>query len=88
MKRWHTGYKIRFRNIARACRDTVRKASAHLKFSFARDVKGTRRNFYCYVSCKRMNKENARNCVSTIICVKATSGVWICKTFCGTDGEL
>lgn len=35
----------------------------------------------CYISCKRMNKENGGKCVSTImICVKATSSVWICKT--------
>ena len=87
-KRWHAGYKLGFRNIARACRDGVRKASAHLKFSFTRDVKGTRRTSIATLVVKVWTRKMQETVSTVMICVKATSSVWIWKTFCDTDGEL
>ena len=44
--------------MAQACRDGIRKATAHLKLRLARDVKGSEKSFYTYMGSKRLNKEN------------------------------
>jgi len=41
------------RNIARACRDTTRKAKVHLELNLARDVKDNRKGFFKYISRNR-----------------------------------
>lgn len=34
------------------------KAKAQLEMKLARDIKGNKKNFYCYIINKRINKEN------------------------------
>jgi len=42
----------------RACRDTTRKAKAHLVSKLARDVKNNKKGFFEYISSKRKARDN------------------------------
>ena len=57
-KRWKQGQatKEELRNVAWA--SVLRKVKAQLKLRFSRDVKDNKRTFYCYISNKRLTKEN------------------------------
>lgn len=48
-----------YRSIVQAFRDHMRKAKAHTELNFTRDVKGSKKGFYKYVSSKRKMKEYA-----------------------------
>lgn len=52
--------KHEHRNIAQAHKDGVRKAKAQLDFRRAGNSKGNNKNFYHYISSKRLDKENGR----------------------------
>ncbi|GAB0209623.1 mitochondrial enolase superfamily member 1 [Grus japonensis] len=49
-----------YRETVRAARDQVRKAKALIELNLARDVKGSRKSFYMYISDKRKMRENVR----------------------------
>lgn len=51
--------KEKFRSIAQACRDTVRKAAAQLELEPVRDVKGNKKSFQHCNSSKKLNSYNA-----------------------------
>ena len=46
------------RNVVRACRSAMRKATAHLEFNLADEVKDNKKVFFKYVSSKRKAREN------------------------------
>lgn len=46
-----------FINIAKACRDGVRKAEAHLELTLASNVEGNKKSFCYYIGCERLNKK-------------------------------
>ncbi|CAM4659528.1 unnamed protein product [Caretta caretta] len=45
-------------NIARACRNGIRKAKSHLELQLARDVKSNKKGFFRYVGNKKKAKES------------------------------
>ncbi|CAM4584870.1 unnamed protein product [Lepidochelys kempii] len=45
-------------NIARACRNEIRKAKSHLELQLARDVKSNKKGFFRYVGNKKKAKES------------------------------
>jgi len=47
-----------YREIVWAARDQVRKATALIEFSLSRDVKGSKKSFYRYISDKRKTRDN------------------------------
>ncbi|KAK4807158.1 hypothetical protein QYF61_024278 [Mycteria americana] len=47
-----------YKNLARACRDAVRKAMAQLELKLARAVKNNKKGFFRYVSSKQKHKED------------------------------
>ncbi|KFV09049.1 hypothetical protein N340_00462, partial [Tauraco erythrolophus] len=47
-----------YREIVRVTRDQVRKAKALIELNLARDIKGNKKGFYRYVSCKKRSREN------------------------------
>ena len=57
---WKEGQATReeYRNVARACRDTTRKAKAHLELNLARDVRNNKKGFFKYISSKRKTRDN------------------------------
>lgn len=59
-KRWKWGQatKEEYRNIPQTIPVNLGKFKAQLELKLARDIKGTKKNFYCYVINKRINKEN------------------------------
>ena len=46
------------KNLAKACRDAVRKAKAQLELKLARDVKNNKKGFFRYVSSKQKHRED------------------------------
>ena len=57
MEKWRISVE-RYKGIARACRDAVRKAKAQLKLKLAVDVTNNKKGFFRYVSHKQKKKEN------------------------------
>lgn len=55
-----------FRSIASTCRDNARKAKAQLLLRLARDIKGKRKNIYCCIPTKRLDKEKVGSVLSKI----------------------
>ncbi|KAK4806136.1 hypothetical protein QYF61_001059 [Mycteria americana] len=47
-----------YKNLARACRDAVRKAKAQLELKMARDVKNNKKGFFRYMSSKQKHRED------------------------------
>ncbi|CAM5122730.1 unnamed protein product [Eretmochelys imbricata] len=47
-----------YKNIARACRNDIRRAKSHLELQLARDVKSNKKGFFRYVGNKKKAKEN------------------------------
>uniref|UniRef100_A0A8B9ZP11 Reverse transcriptase domain-containing protein n=1 Tax=Anas zonorhyncha TaxID=75864 RepID=A0A8B9ZP11_9AVES len=47
-----------YKDVARLCRDKIRKAKAHLELNLATAVKDNRKCFYKYINTKRRTKEN------------------------------
>ncbi|KAK4806911.1 hypothetical protein QYF61_012632 [Mycteria americana] len=47
-----------YKNLARACRDAVRKAKAQLELKLAKDVKYNKKGFFRYVSSKQKHRED------------------------------
>ncbi|CAM5115729.1 unnamed protein product [Eretmochelys imbricata] len=47
-----------YKNIARGCRNEIRKAKSHLELQLARDVKSNKKGFFRYVSVKKKVKES------------------------------
>ena len=47
-----------YRNVVRACRDTTRKGKALLELNPVKEVKGSKRGLFRYVSSKRKTREN------------------------------
>ncbi|PKU45588.1 rna-directed dna polymerase from mobile element jockey-like [Limosa lapponica baueri] len=47
-----------YRSTVRVCRDAMRKAKDHLELNLKRDVKGSKKSFFKYISSKRKTKEN------------------------------
>ncbi|CAM4597055.1 unnamed protein product [Lepidochelys kempii] len=50
-------------NIARACRNEIRKAKSHLELQLARDVQSNKKGFFRYVG----NKKKAKESVGTLL---------------------
>lgn len=50
--------KEKFRNVAQAHSDFVRKVKAQLELKAERDIKGHKASLWCCMSSKRINKEN------------------------------
>ena len=48
-----------YRNAVGACRDTTKKANAHLELNIAKEVKDNRKGFFKHVNSKRKTRENA-----------------------------
>lgn len=48
--------KEEFINIARACRDGAWKSEAQLEMESAKDIKGSKKSFSCFISGKSLNK--------------------------------
>ncbi|CAM4531860.1 unnamed protein product, partial [Lepidochelys olivacea] len=59
-KKWKIGQMTRdeYINIARICRNGIRKAKSHLELQLARDVKSNKRGFFRYVGNKKKAKES------------------------------
>ncbi|CAM4377561.1 unnamed protein product [Caretta caretta] len=59
-KKWKIGQMTRdeYINIARACRNGIRKAKSHLELQLARDVKSNKKGFFRYVVNKKKAKES------------------------------
>uniref|UniRef100_A0A493TTX5 Reverse transcriptase domain-containing protein n=1 Tax=Anas platyrhynchos platyrhynchos TaxID=8840 RepID=A0A493TTX5_ANAPP len=57
---WKSGQATRedYKDVARLCRDKIRKAKAHLELNLATAVKDNRKRFYKYINTKRRTKEN------------------------------
>lgn len=53
-----TAYEAEFSNFAWECWNGVRKAKAQLKLRLARNVKGSKKNFYHNINYKRLSKES------------------------------
>ncbi|CAM4652532.1 unnamed protein product [Caretta caretta] len=47
-----------YKNIARACRNEIRRAKLHLELQLARDVKSNKKGFFRYVGNKKKAKES------------------------------
>ncbi|KAK4806811.1 hypothetical protein QYF61_005607 [Mycteria americana] len=47
-----------YKNLARACRDAVRKAKVQLELKLAKDVKNNKKGFFRYVSSKQKHRED------------------------------
>ncbi|CAM4524209.1 unnamed protein product [Caretta caretta] len=47
-----------YKNIARACRNEIRRAKSHLELQIARDVKSNKKGFFRYVGNKKKAKES------------------------------
>ncbi|CAM4565036.1 unnamed protein product [Caretta caretta] len=47
-----------YKNIARACRNVIRRAKLHLELQLARDVKSNKKGFFRYVGNKKKAKES------------------------------
>ncbi|CAM4695697.1 unnamed protein product [Lepidochelys kempii] len=59
-KKWKVGHMTReeYKNIARACRNDIRRAKSHLELQLARDVKSNKKCFFRYVGNKKKAKES------------------------------
>ncbi|CAM4602829.1 unnamed protein product [Caretta caretta] len=59
-KKWKVGHMTReeYKNIARACRNHIRRAKSHLELQLARDVKSNKKGFFRYVGNKKKAKES------------------------------
>ncbi|CAM4574506.1 unnamed protein product [Lepidochelys kempii] len=59
-KKWKVGHMTReeYKNIARACRNVIRRAKSHLELQLARDVKSNKKGFFRYVGNKKKAKES------------------------------
>ncbi|CAM2109003.1 unnamed protein product [Caretta caretta] len=59
-KKWKVGHVTReeYKNIARACRNEIRRAKSHLELQLARDVKSNKKGFFRYVGKKKKAKES------------------------------
>lgn len=57
---WKRGQVTRedYKDVARLCRDKIRKAKAHLELSLATAIKDNKKGFYKYINTKRRTKEN------------------------------
>ncbi|CAM4697277.1 unnamed protein product [Lepidochelys kempii] len=64
-KKWKVGHMTReeYKNIARACRNVIRRAKSHLELQLARDVKSNKKGFFRYVG----NKKKAKECVGPLL---------------------
>jgi len=47
-----------YRSVARACRDAMRKAKAHLEMRLAKEIKDNKKGFLKYVNGKRKTRDN------------------------------
>ncbi|CAM4588838.1 unnamed protein product [Lepidochelys olivacea] len=47
-----------YKNVARACRNEIRRAKSHLELQLARDVKSNKKGFFRYVGNKKKAKES------------------------------
>ena len=47
-----------YKDVARLCRDKIRKAKTHLELNLATAVKDNKKCFYKYINTKRRTKEN------------------------------
>ncbi|KAK4825612.1 hypothetical protein QYF61_001292 [Mycteria americana] len=47
-----------YKNLAKACRDAVRKAKAQLELKFAKDIKNKKKGFFRYLSSKQKHREH------------------------------
>ncbi|CAM4662359.1 unnamed protein product [Lepidochelys kempii] len=52
-----------YKNIARACRNDIRRAKSHLELQLARDVKSNKKGFFRYGG----NKKKAKECVGPLL---------------------
>ncbi|CAM4675942.1 unnamed protein product [Lepidochelys kempii] len=50
--------KEEYKNVARACRNEIRRAKSHLELQLARDVKSNKKGFFRYVGNKKKGKES------------------------------
>ncbi|CAM4488283.1 unnamed protein product [Lepidochelys kempii] len=59
-KKCKVGHMTReeYKNIARACRNEIRRAKSHLELQLARDVKSNKKSFFRYVGNKKKAKES------------------------------
>lgn len=59
-KRWKQGQVAceEYRDTDQVCRDRTQKAKTHLELHLARDVEGSKKDFYKYIGCKRKTREN------------------------------
>ncbi|CAM4689446.1 unnamed protein product [Lepidochelys kempii] len=59
-KKWKVGHMTRgkYKNIARACRNEIRRAKSQLELQLARDVKSNKKGFFRYVGNKKKAKES------------------------------
>ncbi|CAM4564646.1 unnamed protein product [Lepidochelys olivacea] len=59
-KKWKVGHMTReeYKNIARSCRNDIRRAKSHLELQLARDVKSNKKGFFRYVGNKKKAKES------------------------------
>ncbi|CAM4547794.1 unnamed protein product [Caretta caretta] len=59
-KKWKVGHMTRekYKNIARACRNEIRRAKSHLELQLARDVQSNKKGFFRYVGNKKKAKES------------------------------
>ncbi|CAM5073417.1 unnamed protein product [Natator depressus] len=59
-KKWKIRQMTReeYKNIARACRNEIRRAKSHLELQLARDVKSNKKGFFRYVGNKKKAKES------------------------------
>ncbi|CAM4607923.1 unnamed protein product [Lepidochelys olivacea] len=59
-KKWKVGHMAReeYKNIARACRNEIRRAKSHLELQLVRDVKSNKKGFFRYVGNKKKAKES------------------------------
>ncbi|CAM4664489.1 unnamed protein product [Lepidochelys kempii] len=64
-KKWKVGHMTReeYKNIARACRNEIRRVKSHLELQLARDVKSNKKGFFRYVG----NKKKAKKSVGPLL---------------------
>ncbi|CAM4574228.1 unnamed protein product [Lepidochelys olivacea] len=64
-KKWKIGQMTReeYKNVARACRNEIRRAKSHLALQLARDVKSNKKGFFRYVG----NKKKAKKSVGPLL---------------------
>uniref|UniRef100_A0A493TP95 Reverse transcriptase domain-containing protein n=1 Tax=Anas platyrhynchos platyrhynchos TaxID=8840 RepID=A0A493TP95_ANAPP len=57
---WKSGQATKedYKDVARLCRDKIRKAKAHLELNLATAVKDNKKRFYKYINTKRRTREN------------------------------